>query len=131
MCASLAHWHPPPVASSPRPRSIPISSSVSRRSQLPLTPRPPPSLTPCALFLAPRYAWEALTINELQPLYLYLQVQDLPPVPDISGTLFLDILGVDAGMLTNDIIILTCMYAGMAVAAVLAMMLRMALVRSS
>jgi hypothetical protein len=41
-----------------------------------------------------RYAWEALVVNELTPLSLTFKADGLPPVPNVSGTLFLSLLGV-------------------------------------
>ena len=47
---------------------------------------------PLLLICSPvRFTWEALVINELQPLMLSFNSPDLPPVPDVSGRLFLGV----------------------------------------
>lgn len=68
-------------------------------------------------------------VNELRPLTLSFSAPDLPPVPDIQGRLFLQILGVDPDALTTNIIVLDVMVGVVIVFAVCAMYLRLALLR--
>ena len=56
-----------------------------------------------------RYAWGALVINELGGLTLDFSAPGLPPVPAVSGNLFLGLLGINTSSLTTSIIVLICM----------------------
>lgn len=51
-------------------------------------------------------------INECRDLALQFSAPNFP-VLDVSGKLFLDILGVDWTQLTNNIIVLVCLYFAM------------------
>ena len=57
-----------------------------------------------------RYAWEAMVINELTGAYLYLTAPNVSITIAIKGEVFLQIIGVDAGMIWTDVAVLAAMY---------------------
>ena len=57
-----------------------------------------------------RYAWEAMVINELTGAYLYLTAPNVSITIAIKGEVFLQIIGVDAGMIWADVAVLAAMY---------------------
>lgn len=74
----------------------------------------------CAL--VHRWCWEALVVNELSGLVLDFTAPDLPRgLPAVRGSLFLSLLGVDASMLSEDLLVLGCMYAAVFLGALGAM----------
>ena len=62
----------------------------------------------------------------MRPLGLTLSIANLPSVTGYPGSLFLSSLGVDPTMLTTDVIVLVCEYAGCCLLAVGALWLRIA-----
>lgn len=76
-----------------------------------------------------RFTWEALVVNELEPLMLQFSSPDLPPVPDVSGRVFLGLLGVDHRQLSTNIIVLNCLWLVASTSVLLAVTTRMGLLR--
>ena len=56
------------------------------------------------------YAYAALTTNELSSILLNFEVEGYTAVQNVRGTTFLDLIGINADNLTQNIIILDCMY---------------------
>ncbi|KAF8061171.1 ABCG2 [Scenedesmus sp. PABB004] len=61
-----------------------------------------------------RYAWEALAINELSGLDLFLSAPGVSLSLPVRGEVFLQIIGVDAALLPLDIAVLVGLYAAAA-----------------
>ncbi|KFM28717.1 putative ATP-dependent permease [Auxenochlorella protothecoides] len=71
------------------------------------------------------YAYTALITNEVATLSLDFVVEGYAAVKNVRGVAFLNIIGVDAGDLTRNIIILDCLYAGLLLVAMLVLWLRL------
>lgn len=67
-------------------------------------------------------------VIEMSPLYLTLQAPGLPPVPAISGGLFLALLGVDSteDALLKNLTVVVGMYGAAALLAIAALYARVA-----
>ncbi len=65
-----------------------------------------------------RYAWEALAINELAGLDLFLSAPGVSISLPVRGDVFLSIIGVNPGLLALNIGVLVAMYAVAAAAVV-------------
>ncbi len=69
-------------------------------------------------------------INELRDLTLNFSSPDLPQgLPAVRGSLFLSLLGVDSGLLVQDLVILGCIYAAVVLLALGAAWCRLAWLR--